>query len=423
MQLSINSNPSATSASHNLSKAMDAHHRSLARLSSGNRIVNPADDAGGLAVGNKLDSKLKRLEKVGQNLKNSISFTQLQEGALRNVGAILTRMSELKTLSMDVTKNFSDVENYNKEFLELQKQVGSITRHKFNGISLFTNINKHDHALQSLTTDDGMQENVVSLARNFVKGEYVAKSGAVIGGKEVTTSFTNPVELNLPALGGTANEETYNIPLDSPQGIFYLWQSTGVRSDTFKVYQGSELLHDKTYGNSVLTLNNGRVLNPEPGSSLDYPSKVNLDEIEFGLNGNQANQLTVVINESGHATGIGSNWEIYAEISYQQTSVGESIELENLDKFLIDDFSGFIQNLASALAQNAAEQSRLNMEIRQNESARVNLEAAKSRIMDADVAQESTRFAKTNVLVQSSASMVAQANQLSEIALRLIVNR
>jgi len=39
------------------------------------------------------------------------------------------------------------------------------------------------------------------------------------------------------------------------------------------------------------------------------------------------------------------------------------------------------------------------------------------------MAKESSRFAKTNVLVQSSASMVAQANQLSEIALRLIVHR
>ena len=89
----------------------------------------------------------------------------------------------------------------------------------------------------------------------------------------------------------------------------------------------------------------------------------------------------------------------------------------------MEDFSGFIQNIASAIAQIGAEQSRLNMEMRQNETARVNLEAAKSRIMDADMAQESTRFAKTNVLVQSSASMVAQANQISDVALRLIVNR
>ena len=75
------------------------------------------------------------------------------------------------------------------------------------------------------------------------------------------------------------------------------------------------------------------------------------------------------------------------------------------------------------MAEVGSHQSRLNMEMQHNETARVNLEAAKSRIMDADMAQESTRFAKTNVLVQSSASMVAQANQLSDIALRLMVNR
>ena len=105
------------------------------------------------------------------------------------------------------------------------------------------------------------------------------------------------------------------------------------------------------------------------------------------------------------------------------TTATNSFEFEDLDMFSMEDFSGFIQNIASAIAQVGAEQSRLNMEVLQNESARVNLEAAKSRIMDADIAQESSRYAKTNVLVQSSASMVAQANQLSDIALRLIVNR
>ena len=126
MQFSINTNPSATQASLNLSRASDMHRKSSARLSSGQRIVNPADDAGGLAVGNKLDSKLARLEKVGQNLKNTSSFLELQESALAVVGTIITRMSELKTMATDVTKNSSDVENYNKEFVELQKQIEAI---------------------------------------------------------------------------------------------------------------------------------------------------------------------------------------------------------------------------------------------------------------------------------------------------------
>ena len=84
MQLSINSNPSATSASFHLSNTMDAHRRTLARLSSGKRIVSPADDAGGLAVGKKLGSRLSILKKVKQNNLNSKSFTDLQYGALKS---------------------------------------------------------------------------------------------------------------------------------------------------------------------------------------------------------------------------------------------------------------------------------------------------------------------------------------------------
>ena len=50
MPIVVNSNASATSASFNLSRANDSLRKSLARLSSGNKIVSPADDAGGLAV-------------------------------------------------------------------------------------------------------------------------------------------------------------------------------------------------------------------------------------------------------------------------------------------------------------------------------------------------------------------------------------
>ena len=62
MPIVVNSNASATQASFNLSRANDSLQKSLARLSSGNRINSPADDAGGLAVAYKLNSKLNRTE-------------------------------------------------------------------------------------------------------------------------------------------------------------------------------------------------------------------------------------------------------------------------------------------------------------------------------------------------------------------------
>ena len=53
MPIVVNSNSTATIASFNLSSASDALRKSLNRLSSGNRIVSPADDAGGLSVAYK----------------------------------------------------------------------------------------------------------------------------------------------------------------------------------------------------------------------------------------------------------------------------------------------------------------------------------------------------------------------------------
>ena len=137
MPIVVNTNASATQASFNLSKANDALRSSLKRLSSGNRINSPADDAGGMAVAYKMDSTIKRTEATIQNAQNGLSFLQVQDGALSTVGNILTRMSELRTMAADITKNSGDIENYSKEFIELQSQLNQIKRQQFNGISLF----------------------------------------------------------------------------------------------------------------------------------------------------------------------------------------------------------------------------------------------------------------------------------------------
>ena len=49
-----------------------------------------------------------------------------------------------------------------------------------------------------------------------------------------------------------------------------------------------------------------------------------------------------------------------------------------------------------------------------------NLSAANSQIMDVDVAQESTTYAKENILVQTGTAMLAQANAIPQIALKLL---
>ena len=95
-------------------------------------------------------------------------------------------------------------------------------------------------------------------------------------------------------------------------------------------------------------------------------------------------------------------------------------EVDQITTISIGQFTAIIQNIADARAENGAEQQRVQQSYELHQVNLVNLEAAHGRIMDVDVAMESTRFAKNNVLVQASASMTAQANQLSNIALTLL---
>src|SRR5258706_12992445 len=103
MSVVINTNYAATVASTNLAASNTMLQKSLNRLSSGSKIVNPSDDAGGLAVSMKLSAAARRQGAVESNIGNSISLLQTQDGALKIAGKVLERISELKTLYTDVT--------------------------------------------------------------------------------------------------------------------------------------------------------------------------------------------------------------------------------------------------------------------------------------------------------------------------------
>ena len=79
-----------------------------------------------------------------------------------------------------------------------------------------------------------------------------------------------------------------------------------------------------------------------------------------------------------------------------------------------------IQNLADMRAKVGANIQRLNMTEQQLSISSENLQAASSRIKDVNVAEESTRFARYNILVQTGTAMLSQANILPQSALRLL---
>ena len=352
MPIVVNTNTSATTASFNLSRANDALRKSLARLSSGNRITSPADDAGGLAVAYKLASKLKRTEAVRSNVQNGLSYLQVQDGALSTVAKILDRMAELRTMAQDVTKNTQDIENYSKEFIELQRQLQQTKNDTFNGISLFA----HSDALPTGTPPD--------LRPHLAKNASTLDDSGRTYSSFSRTLYTHP--------SGQMDDGNVSLGVTNMQYVL----SLGALDTRYVTTATATAISGGVAGaGSTGFINLGNV------------NSVNNDD------------LTQTVRD-----------EIYTSDGF----------LKSIMLVSVGQFTNVIERLADARAENGAEQSRLNMVNELLIQNQTNLEAAHGRIMDADVALESTRFARHNVLVQASAAMTAQANQLTSIALSVL---
>ena len=95
---------------------------------------------------NRLQSSLKRVSRIQQNLQNSLSFAQAQSGALDVAGKILNKMSVLRVRASDPTKTDKEIEQYNYEFKELQRQLCEMKKSKFNKVSLFKSVDSNSFA-------------------------------------------------------------------------------------------------------------------------------------------------------------------------------------------------------------------------------------------------------------------------------------
>ena len=270
MSVVINTNYAATVASNNLATSNSMLQKSLNRLSSGSKIVSPADDAGGLAVSMKLSASAVRQGAVANNIGNAISLLQSQDGALKVTGQVLQRISELRVLYNDLTKSNTDKANYDTEFTALQAQLTANGNEKFNGVALF--------------------------------------GSTAIGSVSVT---------------------------------------------------------------------------------------------EDGLT-----TVTVAARDiSSTASGVGAL---------------TSSSITSLSSISVAQISTAIENVATMRATNGSEQSRFGFASELVTVNKANLEAANSRIIDVDVASESTQLARWNILVQAGTSMLAQANQSPQSALKLL---
>ena len=180
MALSVATNTSAATA-HRYLKTNDMEaSRSLAKLSSGSRIVRASDDAASLAVGTKLKADVNVLRQAQVNASHGSSVLQVADGALQQVSDILIRMKALATQA--VTGSISDTERgyLNSEFTQLATQLDDIsTQTKFNGTALLDGSFSLDFAVGTDATNDVI---------NVTIGQSVSAAGLGLGANGVGTA-------------------------------------------------------------------------------------------------------------------------------------------------------------------------------------------------------------------------------------------
>ena len=106
-----------------------------------------------------------------------------------------------------------------------------------------------------------------------------------------------------------------------------------------------------------------------------------------------------------------------AFVTFAATALNETI---NLDDISVGEITTALENVAFLRAQNGGVGSRLNFAYEILSQQRTNMRAALGRMIDVDIAEESTNLAKYNVLAQGAASMIAQANASTDLALILL---
>jgi len=138
MGMSVNTNVQSMNAQRNLGGSQSALATSMQRLSSGLRVNSAKDDAAGLAIAERMNSQVRGMNVAIRNANDGISMAQTAEGALGKMGDMLQRMRELAVQSRNATNSDGDRVNLQREFSELQNEIGRVIRSSsFNTKPLF----------------------------------------------------------------------------------------------------------------------------------------------------------------------------------------------------------------------------------------------------------------------------------------------
>jgi len=136
----INTNIAALTSANNLNNSTSMLNESLARLSSGSKIVNASDNPAGLAESISLMAQINQVGAANDSVSNAASFSHTQDGYLQQVGAALEQMAQLSVAAQDGTQSSNQRTDDQQEFAALATFISQAASQNFNGVSLFAGL-------------------------------------------------------------------------------------------------------------------------------------------------------------------------------------------------------------------------------------------------------------------------------------------
>ncbi len=374
MVLTITTNTSAINVQRNLNEANQAQASSLAKLSSGSRVPTAKDDAASLAIGSRVEAEIAGLKQASTNASQATSLLQIADGAYGEINDILIRQSTLAIQSSSGQLSDSERAILDSEFQQLTAETNRIAEDtEFNGTQLINGSSTvsfdADAADLAAVTGAGLSfDGVENLAAGDKIGVTLAANSIslVVGGTTTTIDTTS-----------FGTDYTTTDPIDLGNGL---------------------KLNLTSYDNTSTLASTELDAAGAVGTTTSFDFKVGT--------GTQAQDSIKLDVEAANATALGTDGLDVASQANANTA--------------IDSIKTAIDNLQNNRAEVGASLSRLDFASSNLSVAIENQSAAKSGLLDVDVAAETTEFAAQQVIVQAGVSLLAQANQQPSQLTKLI---
>mgnify|MGYP000137799773 CR=1 FL=1 len=449
----INTNISSLNAQRNLNTSQSSLATSLQRLSTGLRINSAKDDAAGLAISERFTTQIRGLNQAVRNANDGISFAQTAEGALGTVGDALQRIRELSVQAINDTNSSADRAAINNEVAQLISEVNRIS-----GATQFNGQNILDGSLSELTFQVGSNQNQTinvsgvdgrtsQLGAASDEGTAIDISTPIAAAGDLTDLVINGVTVDLSA-AASINDAVNTINESfADTGVQALRSSTTV-SPALTYASGSA-------ADNVITINSVDIAIGASATQTEVVTALNDRSAQTGVTAESVGGTVILTSSSGAdidvvETGtddiLGGD-QAYAAGIILAAGVGESITVAGTDAAAlgldaivavdstlagVDTLTGSnandalltldfaLQQVNGLRAELGAVQTRFESTIANLSITSENLSAARSRILDADFAAETSNLTRAQILQQAGTAMLAQANAIPQNVLSLL---